>query len=1179
MYLKEIEMQGFKSFADKTTIEFDKGVTAVVGPNGSGKSNITESLRWALGESSAKNLRGGKMPDVIFAGAENRKPLNYAQVVVSLDNSDGFIKDAKETIRVERHIYRNGDSEYLIDGRKVRLRDIHDLFMDTGLGRDSFSVISQGRVEEIFNSKPEERRAIFEEAAGVLKYKTRKKETQTKLNQTQDNLDRLDDIIYELEAQVKPLGRQAKVAKEFIGLEDERKQLHLNVLVEDIQTDKVRLDSLKEDLDSIKSDLSAYYEQRQQFEKQNQALKTKRHQLSEEMATKQAGLVDITKAISDLERQMDLIALESSQKEEKKQAATSQLAELKASQESLREELAQKENQLAKLDGELTATTAKIQKLQAELDRFSTDPDQVIEKLREEFVSLMQEEADLSNKLTMTQADIDNQKQLSESKSEELAQTQTNLEALKAEAKDALESFEAARKQVKELLDAYQELFAKTSQLEKDYQAEQTKMFDQLDVIKSKQARKSSLESILRNHSNFYAGVKSVLQASSQLGGIIGAVSEHLSFDRKYQIALEIALGGSSQHVIVEDEAAAKRSIAFLKKNRQGRATFLPLTTIKARHLSQQNQAILSSSQGFLGVASDLVSFDKRLDNIFQNLLGVTAVFDTVDNANKAARALHYQVRLVALDGTEIRPGGSFSGGANRQNNTTFIKPELDNLVAELNELQEKQVTQEKLVQNLHETLLASKEELASLKAQGEEARFAEQKAELEYQQLAERLNDVKQLCKQLQESETDNSSNDLESQKAHFEAELTKVAEHKQELTSEIDQIKENKNAITQKVEQLRQDLSQAKLQERELLSERKFESANKTRLDISLAENKAEMTKCEDLLAFHASDQEIENLPLLKKQHDEAVTRKASEEERLVSLRFELEDCEANLEELEEQVAKENQKNEELIRKQAQVEAQVAQVSERLRGFTHDLTEDYHMTLAEAKEASQVVEDIAIARERLQDLRRRIKALGPINMDAIAQYDEVNNRLTFLNGQKEDLVHSKNLLLDTINEMDDEVKSRFQVTFNAIRESFKQTFTQMFGGGSADLSLTEGDLLIAGIEISVQPPGKKIQSLNLMSGGEKALSALALLFAIIRVKTIPFVILDEVEAALDEANVKRFGDYLNRFDKSSQFIVVTHRKGTMAAADSIYGVTMQESGISRIVSVKLKDAENLVE
>lgn len=603
------------------------------------------------------------------------------------------------------------------------------------------------------------------------------------------------------------------------------------------------------------------------------------------------------------------------------------------------------------------------------------------------------------------------------------------------------------------------------------------------------------------------------------------------------------------------------------------------MTTIKARHLSQQNHSILTSSQGFLGVASGLVSYDKRLENIFQNLLGVTAVFDTVDNANKAARALHYQVRLVTLDGTEIRPGGSFSGGANRQNNTTFIKPELENLIAELNELQASQIKQEKHVQSLQETLRANKEQLATLKAQGEEARFAEQKAELEYQQLAERLNDVNQLYKQLEENGTEHSSNDLEAQKAHFEAELTTIAERKQELTSEIEQIKANKNSITQKVDNLRQQLSQAKLQERELLSERKFESANKTRLEISLAENKSEIAKCEELLTFHASDNQVENLPALQKQHDEAIERKASEEERLVSLRFELEDCEANLEELEEQVAKENQKNEELIRKQAQIEAQVSQVSERLRGFSNDLTEDYHMTLDEAKEASQVIENIEAARERLQELRRRIKALGPINLDAISQYDEVNERLKFLNGQKEDLVHSKNLLLDTINEMDDEVKSRFQVTFNAIRESFKETFKQMFGGGSADLSLTEGDLLTAGIEISVQPPGKKIQSLNLMSGGEKALSALALLFAIIRVKTIPFVILDEVEAALDEANVKRFGDYLNRFDKSSQFIVVTHRKGTMAAADSIYGVTMQESGISRIVSVKLKDAENLVE
>lgn len=992
-------------------------------------------------------------------------------------------------------------------------------------------------------------------------------------------MDRLDDIIYELETQVKPLERQAQVAKEFLGLEDERKQLHLNILVEDIQADKERLAELNQSLTAITADLAAYYEQRQQFERQNQNLKEKRHQLSEEISRRQEGLLDITRAISDLERQMDLIALESSQKEEKKQAASSQLADLKENQARLTEELTQKEQQLSQLDAKLAQTTADIQALQAELDRFSTDPDQVIEKLREEFVGLMQKEADLSNKLTATIADIDNQKQLLESKSEELAQTQETLAEVKLTAKEALENFEVAREKVKVLLDDYQALHVQIVQAEKDYQLEQTKMFDKLDVIKSKEARKASLESILKNHSNFYAGVKSVLQASSQLGGIIGAVSEHLTFERDYQTALEIALGGSSQHVIVEDEGAAKRSIAFLKKNRQGRATFLPLTTIKPRHLSQQNHSILASSQGFLGVASDLVSFDNRLENIFQNLLGVTAVFDTVDNANKAARALRYQVRIVTLDGTEIRPGGSFSGGANRQNNTTFIKPELDNLMVELQDLQAQQIKQEKRVQELQDALRANKETLASFKAQGEEARFAEQKAELEYQQLAERLNDINQLCERLQESETDGGSHDLESQKTTLEAELAEIAARKQTLTVEIEQIKENKNTITQKVEALRQQVSQAKLTERELLSERKFESANKTRLEVSLAENKAEIAKCEDLLAYHASDNQTESLPTLQKQYDVGVTRKASEEECLVSLRFELEDCEANLEELEEQVAKENQKNEELIRQQAQLEAQINQVSDRLRAFSHDLTEDYHLTLDEAKEASEPIDNMESACQRLQELRRRIKALGPINLDAISQYDEVNERLTFLNAQKEDLVHSKNLLLDTINNMDDEVKTRFQVTFNAIRDSFKQTFTQMFGGGSADLSLTEGDLLTAGVEISVQPPGKKIQSLNLMSGGEKALSALALLFAIIRIKTIPFVILDEVEAALDEANVKRFGDYLNRFDKSSQFIVVTHRKGTMAAADSIYGVTMQESGISRIVSVKLKEAENLVE
>ena len=1171
-------MQGFKSFADKTKIEFDKGVTAVVGPNGSGKSNITESLRWALGESSAKSLRGGKMPDVIFSGTESRKALNFAQVIVTLDNSDGFIKDAKEEIRVERHIYRNGDSDYLIDGKKVRLRDIHDLFLDTGLGRDSFSIISQGRVEEIFNSKPEERRAIFEEAAGVLKYKTRKKETQTKLNQTQDNLDRLDDIIYELEMQVKPLEKQAQTAKEFLVLEDKRKQLQLDILVEDIRNDKAKLSKENDDLASVKEQLSTYYEQRQRLEEKNQKLKDKRHSLSEEIAKKQGTLVDLTRLISETEGKIDVIRLQSSQSEEKKQEAKRRLQDLINQKEELELELETKRQNLVQMEQRLSQTQEKILKIEEELALFSTDPDQIIENLREEFVSLMQKEAELSNNLTMLISEMENQKQLSENQTAELVNLEEQLNSLKYSGQEALEKYESAKADLIKLRQDYQNLYHEVRQSEESYQTQQTKMFDVMDDIKSKEARKNSLEAILKSHSNFYVGVKSVLQASQQIGGLIGAVSEHLTFDRNYQTALEIALGGSAQHVIVEDEAAAKRSIAYLKQNRQGRATFLPLTTIKARKLSSQNQSKLETSPGFLGLASDLVSFEPRLESIFKNLLGVTAIFDTIDNANKAARALNYQVRLVTLDGTELRPGGSFSGGANRQNNTTFIKPELDSINVELEKAREDLRQQEVEVSSLQERLKEQQSQLESLKNQGESAGLAEQKAELEYQQIADRLTDLTKVYQGLKASSSSADSSDFDSRRNALENQLEQIGIQKEKVTAEIDKIKADKDSINLKVTELNNQLSHAKLQERDLLSEKKFEHSNQTRLEINLSQTKTEIGQLEELLIAQAENLPIQELPTLEKQLDEAISRKSADEERLIQLRFELEDCEAALDDVTEQVQKASQQNESLIRQQAQHEAEIDKLSDHLRDHSRLLSEDYSVTFEEAEEIANILEDILESRQELQNLRRQIRALGPVNLDAIEQYDEVNDRLIFLNGQKEDLVHAKNLLLETINDMDEEVKSRFRVTFEAIRESFKLTFTQMFGGGAADLYLTEGDLLNAGVEISVQPPGKKIQSLNLMSGGEKALSALALLFAIIRVKTIPFVILDEVEAALDEANVKRFGDYLNRFDKSSQFIVVTHRKGTMAAADSIYGVTMQESGVSKIVSVKLKDAESLV-
>ena len=1178
MYLKEIEIQGFKSFADKTKVVFDQGVTAVVGPNGSGKSNITESLRWALGESSVKSLRGGKMPDVIFAGTESRKPLNYASVVVTLDNEDGFIKDAGQEIKVERHIYRSGDSEYRIDGKKVRLRDVHDLFLDTGLGRDSFSIISQGKVEEIFNSKPEERRAIFEEAAGVLKYKTRRKETESKLQQTQDNLDRLEDIIYELDNQIKPLAKQAENARKFLDLDGQRKAIYLDVLVAQIKENKVELELTEEELTQVQELLTSYYQKRQELEEENQSLKKKRQDLQAEMAKDQGSLMDLTSLISDLERKLALSRLESEQVALNQQEAQARLTALEDKRKTLSKEKAEKEANLAQLEENLAENNKELNRLEAELLAFSDDPDQMIELLRERFVALLQEEADVSNQLTRIENELENSRQLSQKQTYQLEKLKEQLATAKEKASQQEAELESAKEQVQKLLADYQASAKEQEEQKVSYQAQQSQLFDRLDSLKNKQARAQSLENILRNHSNFYAGVKSVLQEKDRLGGIIGAVSEHLTFDVHYQTALEIALGASSQHIIVEDENAATKAIDFLKRNRAGRATFLPLTTIKARTISSQNQDAIAASPGFLGMADELVSFDKRLEAIFKNLLATTAIFDTVEHARAAARQVRYQVRMVTLDGTELRTGGSYAGGANRQNNSIFIKPELEQLQKEIAEEEASLHSEEESLKILQDEMAVLTERLEAIKSQGEQARIHEQGLYLAYQQTNQQVEELETLWK-LQEEELNRLSlGDWQADKEKCQERLASIASEKQNLETEIEEIKSNKNAIQERYQNLQEQVAQARLLKSELQGQKRYEVTDIDRLGKELDNLDLEQEEIQRLLQEKVDNLEKVDTDLLSQQAEEAKTQKTNLQQGLIRKQFELDDIEGLLDDIASHLDQARQQNEEWIRKQTRAEAKKEKVSERLRYLQVQLTDQYQISYTEALEKAHELEDLNLAEQEVKDLENAIRSLGPVNLDAIEQYEEVHNRLDFLNSQRDDILSAKNLLLETITEMNDEVKERFKSTFEAIRESFKVTFRQMFGGGQADLILTEGDLLTAGVEISVQPPGKKIQSLNLMSGGEKALSALALLFSIIRVKTIPFVILDEVEAALDEANVKRFGDYLNRFDKDSQFIVVTHRKGTMAAADSIYGVTMQESGVSKIVSVKLKDLEETV-
>ena len=852
MYLKEIEIQGFKSFADKTKVVFDQGVTAVVGPNGSGKSNITESLRWALGESSIKSLRGGKMPDVIFAGTESRKPLNYASVIVTLDNEDGFIKDAGQVIKVERHIYRSGDSEYRIDGKKVRLRDIHDLFLDTGLGRDSFSIISQGKVEEIFNSKPEERRAIFEEAAGVLKYKTRRKETESKLQQTQDNLDRLEDIIYELDNQIKPLAKQAENARKFLDLDGQRKAIYLDVLVAQIKENKAELELTEEELTQVQELLTSYYQKREELEEENQTLKKKRQDLQVEMAKDQGSLMDLTSLISDLERKLALSKLESEQVALNQQEAQARLTALEDKKKALSKEKAEKEANLEQLEESLAENNKELNRLEAELLAFSDDPDQMIELLRERFVALLQEEADVSNQLTRIENELENSRQLSQKQADQLEKLKEQLATAKEKASQQKDELETAKEQVQKLLADYQASAKEQEEQKVSYQAQQSQLFDRLDSLKNKQARAQSLENILRNHSNFYAGVKSILQEKDRLGGIIGAVSEHLTFDVRYQTALEIALGASSQHIIVEDEKAATKAIDFLKRNRAGRATFLPLTTIKARTISSQNQNAIAASPGFLGMADELVSFDKRLEAIFKNLLATTAIFDTVEHARTAACQVRYQVRMVTLDGTELRTGGSYAGGANRQNNSIFIKPELEQLQKEIAEEETSLRSEEASLKTLQDEMAVLTERLEAIKSQGEQARIQEQGLYLAYQQTNQQVEELETLWK-LQEEELNRlTEGDWQTDKEKCQERLAAIASEKQNLEAEIEEIKSNKNAIQERYQNLQEQISQARLLKSELQGQKRYEVADIERLSKELDNLDIEQEEIQTVVNF---------------------------------------------------------------------------------------------------------------------------------------------------------------------------------------------------------------------------------------------------------------------------------------------------------------------------------------
>ena len=1174
MYLKKMEIVGFKSFADKTKVEFDKGITAVVGPNGSGKSNIVEALRWVLGEQSAKALRGGKMPDVIFAGTEKRKALNYAEVIAHFDNSDHYLQgqDEQEEVVITRRLYCNGDSEFLMNGRKCRLRDIHDLFTDTGLGRDSLSIISQGRIESVFNSKPEERRAIFEEAAGVLKYKNRRNETESKLNSTQDNLDRLEDIIFELNSQLVPLQSQRDVALRFQELEAVRSDLSLAVLVGQLETKKARYDQTELDLAEVVTELKQLSARKKEYDEQVGQLRRERQKVEAEQEKLQTDQLNFSNLKSDLTRKIELFDVQKDSSEKSAAEREERLENLKSRLLTVEQDLSEIQEKSEILLTEKNDLDKLLTDLSADLATLSESPEVIMERLRDEFVQLVEKEAQISNEIVRNKAEIAD---LSRRQSEQDESVRENLTKFEKISKDLFETQEKLTAVQAEIIHLLAE-FEKQNQAEKK-QAElerlaQNEMYDYLQELNQHKARLASLQNIRDSHSNLFAGVRAVMQNASEIGGLIGVVSDLLTFDPKYTTAIDIALGGGSQNVVTEDENAAKRAIAFLREKRLGRATFLPLTTIKGREFNGLNR--IQNMTGFVDLAINLVHFEERLHKAMSSLLGTTVIVDMAENATAIARMMNYKVRIVTLDGTQINPGGSYAGGAGKRNSTTFTSVEIANLEKQIVSSEQKLKRAEQAVQKAQKTRQDLLKEVEILKSQGEEKRFVEQSLNLKIEQLVEQKSTLEQLTDLSATQESTSNLLELTRQNENKSELLTKITQQKGEIEKQLEEVKTNSQTHKNLLSEKTKALNHAQLRQSEVASELKFIKADEKRLlaDLSaLSEEKNQLTALLNPVQFDETERNN-----FSKQLTEVEERLSQINVRMVSLKFEREDLAAQMEDLEQHNQDFIQQTQELNTKKTRYEMQLEQIEGQLMTLQETLNSEHQMSFEVAQATVEKLEDLAAAEQKLKELERQIKALGPINLDAIVQYDEVNERFSFLSSQKDDLLEAKNLLLNTIDDMNDEVKIRFKTSFDAIRESFKTTFAQMFAGGMADLELTSDNLLEAGVEIKVQPPGKKLSSLNLMSGGEKALTALALIFAILRVRTVPFVVLDEVEAALDEANVKRFGDYMNHFDNSNQFIVVTHRRGTMATAGSMYGVTMADAGVSKMISVKLDSAVN---
>ena len=1179
MYLKSLEVHGFKSFANKIVFDFHNGITGIVGPNGSGKSNVADAVRWVLGEQSAKQLRGASMQDVIFAGTENRKPLSYAYVAITLDNSDHQLPVDFEEVTVARRVYRSGESEYLINGNTCRLKEVSELFYDTGIGKEGYSIIGQGQIDRILNGRPEERRELFDEAAGIVKFKKRKVTAQKKLESERENLVRINDILSELERQVGPLERQSEKARTYLKKKEELKEYDVNMFLlesDRISVEKKEVEEKYQIADDEMKQVNASYENiKAEYEKlghdmeeMDQKINTLRENINQTSSTRQK----LESQIQILNEQIHTAEMTDEHLQSRLDAIQKEKDERLEAKKGYDEQKAQLDEQLASIDERRKKAQEQLQRIQEELARCNSG----MESGQSELIQLLQNKASIQAK----QQKFDTMLEQCNIRKAELNKRLLDRKAQEEGLDSVLEEYTKDLEAVQQSIEELKNLEAELEKKNKDWKVKIIETNRGIESTQTEyhkqQSRLESLRNIAERYDGYGNSIRKVMEQKSEHKGLLGVVSDLIQVDKEYETAIETALGGNIQNIVTEDEETAKQMIAYLKKNRLGRATFLPLTSVSAK-ANPKNEAALGET-GVIGLANKLVKCDPKYDEIAAYLLGRVLVVDTIDHAIALAKKHHYSLHMVTLEGEYLSPGGSMTGGAFKNSSNLLARNrEIEELEIQVNQLKDELKKLRERKDDIETAIALNADEVEENKEKLQGLLIRKNTAQMNVERAIQQRNESESVFEGLRK-ESEGIKRQVEEIKQNKQQTLEEL-EFSKNREKEIEEESKKYQAIVE--EQTKEEaraseiLSGIQLEVASITKTIEFAQENIDRVEAELEKFDAERESLVENAAHTKEDalQKKRDIEEIQKTIDASSTTNSELDEELKrskEIREKMsEDYKGFFKKQEEISQRRNDLDKEIFRLSNQRE-KLAE-SEELQ--TNYMWTEYELTPHTALELQKdIYKDADALKKLIREVKDEIRKLGDVNVNAIEEYKDVSKRYGDLKTQHDDIVEAEATLVGIIEELDEGMRRQFSEKFAEIQREFDSSFKQLFGGGKGTLELVEEeDILECGIRIIAQPPGKKLQNMMQLSGGEKALTAIALLFAIQSLKPSPFCLLDEIEAALDDSNVSRYANYLNKLTQNTQFIVITHRRGTMTAADRLYGITMQEKGVSTLVSVNL--------